>query len=250
MNFDFQLDRIASILEGLEESIVYKLLDRAQFARNPGAYSESESGFPEYPGESLLDVRLKFQEDMDARFGRFEVPEERPFTSKLPVATRSVKDLPVFPLSSLDVISQSAGIKRAYLRLLDDLCANGSDGHLGSSVEHDVAALQAIARRIHFGALYVSEAKFRADPVHYEDLATRGNKDAILQALTRSVVEQKIIQRVGAKVDSIQMQVNHSVRRKIEPRVILDFYQNVVIPLTKEGEVAYLLSRVNQDADQ
>ena len=78
------LSTIAAQLEGLEETIIQKLIDRAQFAANAAAYRPGESGFASAGDKSLFDLRLRYQEEMDAAFGRFKVPEERPFHSDLP----------------------------------------------------------------------------------------------------------------------------------------------------------------------
>ncbi len=61
-------------------------------------------------------------------------------------------------------------IRQDYLAWLPRLCGTGDDGHWGSSVEHDVICLQALARRIHYGALYVGESKFSEDPAKFASL--------------------------------------------------------------------------------
>jgi chorismate mutase len=81
---ELSLNRIAAQLEGLEETIIHKLLDRAQFLSNDVVYRVGESGFEGEPHQSLFTLRLRYQEEMDAVFGRFCVPEERPYTQGLP----------------------------------------------------------------------------------------------------------------------------------------------------------------------
>jgi len=239
----FALDAIAATLEGLEESIIYKILDRAQFARNLRAYEPGASGFPSSDSDSLFGLRMQYQETMDAVFGRFMVSEERPFTQNLPVSSRTLPEMQSFPLSDIAVIGQNQAILASYFSLLDVVCKEPDDGHYGSSVEHDVSALQAIARRIHYGSLYVSESKYRAQPALFQKLAAANDKDGLMAALTRSEVEARIIARVEAKTASIQEMINPLVRRRIDPEPVLAFYRNVIIPLTKEGECAYLLNR-------
>jgi chorismate mutase len=237
------LSGIAAFLEGLEESIIYKILDRAQFSRNYMAYQPGNSGFLAFPNLSTLEIRLRMQEEMDARFGRFQVPEERPFTSNLPEPER-LGAYPVnFPLVDYSIVSQNTAIYNHYHGLLDKICQKGDDGHYGSSVEHDVFALQAIARRIHYGAFYVSEAKFQADPPTFRSLARAGDDLGLLNALTRKEVEERILERVQQKVNAIQNVINPAVRRRIDPSLILGFYRDSIIPLTKQGELAYLKQR-------
>jgi chorismate mutase len=239
-----QLAAIAQKLESLEETIVYKLIDRAQFFVNAVAYRPGESGFLGEPDASLFELRLRYQEEIDSRFGRFCVPEERSFTKLLPVPRRIVQ-LPDTGLHvpSYDCINLTVDILAGYRMLLTQLCKDGDDGNYGSSVEHDVYALQAIARRIHYGSLYVAESKFRSDPDRYTKLITQGDSDALEQLLTRKEVEEAIRARVRSKVAYAQGQVNTDIRMVINPELVLSFYRDFIIPLTKKGEVRYLLNR-------
>lgn len=241
--FKADLPAIAAFLEGLEESIIYKLLDRAQFSRNHAAYRPASSGFAAWPHLSLLEVRLRMQEEMDARFGRFLIPEERPFTSSLPASERVMTPRVSFPVDDPACISQNRPMYRAYMELLDRICQEGDDGQYGSSVEHDVFALQAIARRIHYGSFHVAEAKYTAEPAKYAALVAAGDDGGLMAALTRKEVEERILQRVRRKVDELQSLVNPLVRRTIDAELVLGFYRDTVIPLTKAGELAYLKHR-------
>jgi chorismate mutase len=110
-------------------------------------------------------------------------------------------------------------------------------------VEHDVHALQAISRRIHYGAMYVAEGKYRSNTALYADLLGRGDEGALEEALTRPEVEERIYERVARKVESLQAGVNMMVRHRIEPDLVVRFYRQTVIPLTKAGEILYLRAR-------
>jgi chorismate mutase len=251
-----ELNLIAAHLEGLEETIIHRLIDRAQFAANPGAYVKGHSGFEGAGEKSLFDVRLRYQEEMDAAFGRYQVPEERPFHTDLPAPRRQVR-LPDSPLDvdDLDVVTVTPAIVCGYQGFLDRLCAPAAgtaadpatvpvdDGQYGSSVEHDVLAIQAIARRVHFGALYVAESKYRSQPEAFNRMLDAADRQAVLHAITRPEVEKRILTRVAEKVDYVQATINESVRRRVERTVVLDLYRDLIIPLTKEGEVRYLFNR-------
>jgi len=240
----FELTHIAAILEGLEETIIFKLIDRAQFAHNPDVYDPDKSGFEGADGESLFHLRLRRHESMDAEFGRFHVPEERPFMTDLPAPKRKVI-LPAkgIHIGDFDAVNVTEKIQKAYLALIPEICLPGDDGQYGSSVEHDVAALQAISRRVHFGALYVSESKYQSDPKKYAELARKGDRQGLMASLTRAEVEERILARVAEKVAHIQAQINPEVRRSVPPEAIMTFYRESVIPLTKEGEIRYFLNR-------
>lgn len=265
-----ELSLIAAHLEGLEETIIHRLIDRAQFASNARAYRAGESGFDGAGDSSLFDMRLRYQEEMDAAFGRYHVPEERPFHRDLPESKRRVS-LPDTPLriADFDLVNLTREIVREYTRRLPRLCrgfakstvpgtvvtsaADGDDdgdddGQYGSSVEHDVLAIQAIARRVHFGALYVAESKYLAMPEQLAALIEADDRPGILELITRPEVEERILRRVAEKVDYIQATINERVRRRIDPGVVLDLYRGVIIPLTKEGELRYLSARSTASA--
>jgi chorismate mutase len=240
----FDLGSIADNLEGLEETIIFMLINRAQFAENKVIYEPNQSGFEGAAGQSLFEIRLRRHEEMDAEFGRFCVPEERPYMRNLPLPKRKVSLPPTgLHVDDCDVVNVTQEIQAAYLELIPAICPEGDDRNYGSSVEHDVAALQAIGRRVHFGALYVAESKFQADPRTYEALVKIGNRTGLLKALTRQDVEERILARIAAKVDHIQSQINPLVRRSVPADAIIDFYRRHVIPLTKEGEIRYILNR-------
>lgn len=243
------LGLIAAHLEGLEETIIHRLIDRAQFAANPTAYAPGESGFSGAGEKSLFDMRLRYQEEMDAAFGRYYVPEERPFHRDLPPPKRSVH-LPDSPLAvgDWDLVNMTPALVEGYLRFLARLCTRApglpdDDGQYGSSVEHDVLAIQAIARRVHFGALYVAESKYRGEPEAYDTLIGSGDRAGVETKITRPEVEQRILRRVADKVDYIQATINETVRSKIDSALVLDLYRDLIIPLTKQGEVRYLFNR-------
>jgi chorismate mutase len=241
------LAKIAAHLEGLEETIIHRLIDRAQFAENPGAYAAGQSGFTGAGAESLFDLRLLYQERMDAEFGRSSVPEEQPFHDDLPGPRRRI----VLPESPLDprasaAVNRTRALAGHYLRYVNTLCAAGDDAQYGSSVEHDVLAIQAIARRVHYGALYVAESKYRDNPGEMASaagLAELGDTGPLYRLITREEVEQRVLRRVAEKVDYIQASLNPGVRRRVEPELVLGFYRDTIIPETKAGEVDYLVAR-------
>ena len=238
------LNLIAAHLEGLEETIIHRLVDRAQFRANALAYEAGKSGFGTAGDESLFGLRLRYHEEMDAVFGRFVVPEERPFHRSLPPPSRSVS-LPESPLriADLDFVNLTTEIVDGYNDLIPRFCPNGDDGQYGSSVEHDVMAIQALGRRIHFGALYVAESKYRSMPGEYQKAIDSGDRDVLVQLLTRPEVEARILGRVREKVDYVQATLNTSVRTRVDPEIVMALYKEMIIPLTKEGEVRYLMAR-------
>ena len=238
------LDKIAADLEGLEETIIARLIDRAQFRQNLMVYQPGKSGFTGETELSLFALRLKYQEEMDACFGRFAVPEERPFNQNLPDAKRIVR-LPenCLRLANYDAVNLTGKILASYLDLVPRICAAGDDAQYGSSVEHDVYAIQAISRRIHYGAMYVGETKYLSDPETFRKAVDAEDFNTLETLLTRPAVEQRILERVQEKVTVLQAAARIDTRITIDPGTVRAYYAAHIIPLTKEGEILYLLNR-------
>jgi chorismate mutase len=249
-----KLKEAAAVLESLEEAIIRKLIDRVQFRLNARIYEPGKSGFPNEYSASLFDVRLRYQEEMDSLFGRYTVPEERPCNRDLPPPRRNYGTPETgLRIDSFDLVNLMPQILRAYLALIPRICQPGSDGQYGSSVEHDVYALQTLGRRIHYGSFYVAECKYQADPGSYRDMIEAGNKAAIMSALTRPEVEANVIRRAREKAEQIQNSDprtgivpppgGNGPRTILPPGAVSDFYRDTIIPLTKEGEILYLMNR-------
>jgi chorismate mutase len=248
-NHLLDLNYIASRLESLEETIISKLIDRAQFAVNESIYESGMSGFEGEKSRCLFDLRMHYHEQMDAAFGRFCVPEERPFTRNLPLPQREV-NLPETGLliDDLENVNFAGPIRLKYMKLVKKICQPGDDGQYGSSVEHDVYAIQAISRRIHYGAFYIAECKFRGDPETFRKYIEVRDIEQLENLVTRKEVEDRIIDRVSQKTTETQKGVNREIRKVIDAQIIVDFYRETVIPLTKQGEIVYLLHRKDIDS--
>ena len=247
-NAPLDLNVIAAQLEALEESIMYRFIDRAQFAWNPRAYEAGAESLQGAQDVSLFQARLQAQEELEARFGRYLVPEERPFTRNLPEAERTAASFhSALRTDDWNIVRQNDALCEAYLATLPELCEHRDDSHYGSSVEHDVSVLQAVSRRVHFGALYVAEAKFRRNTEAYRSAIRRGDATGIEDMLTRADVERAIIERISKKMLELQAEVHTRVRRVVSPDVVVSFYRDTIIPRTKAGQVLYLLQRLEHE---
>ena len=82
------------------------------------------------------------------------------------------------------------------------------------------------------------------------------NRQGILDLLTNTAVEQKLIRRLkkkallyGQEIDDSSMDEfgdggQVSLQSRISPSIVARIYEQFVIPLTKEVEVEYLLQRL------
>lgn len=122
------------------------------------------------------------------------------------------------------------------------------DGNYGSAAMCDIDALGSIARRIYFG-MFVSEAKFRADPAAFIPHIQSRNAEALAALITKPAVEKVLLARVAQKAEVYGQDLNQtspdpsSMQRKIDAGDIVRLYEDFIIPLTKKVEVDYLLER-------
>lgn len=233
-------------LIALEESIINLIIERAQYKTNSIIYQPGKSNFKGEDKKSLFQIRLEKQESLDAEFGRFKVPEERPFTNNLPKEKREVKKVGIskeLKIKDYNQINLTNEIMANYLNLILEICKSGDDGQYGSSVESDVSCIRKISERIHFGAFYVAEGKYQKDKKAYTELIKRKDSDKIKEKLRDIEVEKIIISRIKSKVEDLQKNVDGSKRHKVNALLVAKFYEKTIIPLTIKGEVLYLMNR-------
>jgi chorismate mutase len=246
-----KLRAVTKKLESLEETIIVQLSERAQLCRNSAVYApESTSCSEKITSQSLFDLRFYQWERSESLFGRFLRPEERPFNRGLPEPRygglppeETLPELGI-PIREYDEVNLTSPIREAYLQLIPRICPEGDDGLYDLSMERDICVLTAVSRRVHFGAFYVGECKYRQEPRIFRTLAEHGDTRELAQRITRKDVEERIMSRVRAKAHRLQRGINRRVRNVVDPEEIVQLYRKTIIPLTKEGEIRYLLRRL------
>ena len=101
--------------------------------------------------------------------------------------------------------------------------------------------------------MFVSESKFRAEPAAFIPHIRQPNRDALAGLITKPAVEAALLVRLAEKAkvygqDMDRPGANAEERekeRKIEVYTVVRIYKTFVIPLTKEVEVDYLLTRLD-----
>ncbi|XP_006462580.1 hypothetical protein AGABI2DRAFT_193694 [Agaricus bisporus var. bisporus H97] len=277
------LDRIRSVLTRLEDTIIFSLIERAQFAHNPriyqrGAFKElTEQGFD----GSWLDWFLKETEVFHAKARRYTSPDEFPFTPLCdlpkPVlpplsfpeilypnkvnanpSIRSFYTRAIVPRITRRATLALAAKKRQYGIVGDDEFED--DGNYGSAATIDVEVLQAISKRVHYGK-FVSESKFIHDPAAFIPHIQSRDREALEALITKPEVEMKLLGRLQKKVETYSPDIVadsdsssktnglNGLRKlnngKIDIDGVVDLYESYIIPLTKEVEVDYLLHRLD-----
>ncbi|KAG0163171.1 chorismate mutase aro7 [Apophysomyces sp. BC1034] len=243
----FSLDKLRSTLVRLEDTIIFALIERAQFASNKCIYSSGSLQFQGATGErSFLEYFLWETEKVHAKVRRYTSPDEYAFTSPLPEPILPSIDYRQFLFPN--DININDDIMKMYINsIVPFICQEGDDNNYGSSATKDIECLQALSRRIHYGK-FIAESKFRSSPEEYTCLAQANDREGIYELLTNRDVEKKLLDRLRRKAlvygqTFDQEKEGTSAHLRIPVQAVVDLYEKWVIPLTKEVEVQYLIRR-------
>jgi len=212
------------------------------------------AGGVQIPGSSLslLDWMLQGQERLQSLVRRYQSPDEYPF---FPEALEK----PILP--SLDYpqilhpndVTVNDKLKESYIKhILPAACTRygreeraDAQENYGSAATCDLACLQALSRRIHFGK-FVAESKFQTETERFVKLIKAKDRKGIDEAITNAAVEQKVLERLQlkAKTYGVDPSIGADGPVKINADAVVAMYKDYVIPLTKEVEVEYLMQRL------
>lgn len=245
------LNNIRAALIRMEDTILFDLIERAQFYLSSKVYDKGV--FESLNGLSFLDWMLQETEKTHSRLRRYQCPDENPFYPE-------VMENPVLPsLSYPQILAENHRdtnvnhkIKDFYIKhIVPNIAANKGEQpeNYGSCTLSDIQALQALSRRIHFGK-FVAESKFHENKEKMIELIKAKDADGILNMISKPEVEKTVLERVRSKAEKYtvdphtSLRWSHKTQGKANPDVIVDIYENCIIPLTKEVEVDYLLHRL------
>lgn len=240
MSNQLLLSNIRNVLARLEETIIFQLIERAQFLGNPIIYRPGAFG-PTLEGESLVGFHLKEIEKVHARMRRYTSPDEHPFFSGLPEPI-----LPPLPYAENPLrpnrININSRLRSVYEEeIVPTICRPGDDSQYGSSSLCDVISLQALSKRVHYGK-FVAESKFQGDPEVFSGLCRRRDEEGLRAAITDPAVERAVLERVKLKAETYCRELSgEGGDAKIDPSLVDEIYRRWIIPLNKDVQVAYLL---------
>jgi chorismate mutase len=235
----------------LEDTITFHLIERVQFPLNQTIY---EPGGVQIPNSnlSLLDWMLSGQEHLHSLVRRYESPDEYPFFPNV-LQKPILKPLNYPQILHPNDVNVNAKLKESYIKhVLPAACARfdredrgEQREHYGSAATCDVACLQALSRRIHFGK-FVAESKFQTETDRFVKLITEKDRKGIDEAITNSKVEQKVLERLRLKAKTYGTDPDSGSNgpSKVNADAVVAMYKDWVIPLTKEVEVEYLMQRL------
>ncbi|TAQ91673.1 hypothetical protein B7494_g67 [Chlorociboria aeruginascens] len=246
-NIRFQLIR-------LEDTIIFHLIERVQFPLNGTIYKPAALQIPN-SDLSFLDWTLRERESLDSLIRRFQSPDEYPFFPD------SLKQPILQPLHYPKILHENnvnvnAQIKESYIKkFLPTACPDygrkdrgETEENYGSTVTCDIACLQAISRRIHFGK-FVAESKFQTETERFVKLIKAEDREGIGAAITNEAVEKQVLERLKLKARTYgtDPSVGAEAPGKINVDAVVAMYKDFVIPLTKEVEVEYLMQRLGSE---
>lgn len=243
-----------SLCSRLEDTITFHLIERVQFPLNSTIY---KPGAIEIPGwdRSFLDWALFQEEKLHSKIRRFESPDEYPY---FPDALEKpiLKPLYYPKILHKNDVNINDKIKKSYIEnFLPGACSDfGRDDrgerqeNYGSAAVCDIACLQALSRRIHFGK-FVAESKFLTETDLFTELIKNGDREGIADAITKPAVEKQVLARLRLKAETYGKDPSTGADGliKINVDAVVRMYEDFVIPLTKEVEVEYLMQRLQAE---
>ncbi|PHT91913.1 Chorismate mutase 1, chloroplastic [Capsicum annuum] len=258
----YTLDGIRNSLIQQEDSIIFSLVERAQYCFNVATYDPDVFVMDGFHG-SLVEYIVTETEKLHAKVGRYMSPDEHPFFPKeLPEPMLPPMQYPKVLHPVADSININVTIWEMYFKkLLPRLVKEGNDNNYGSTAVCDTLCLQALSKRIHYGK-FVAEAKFRASPDVYEAAIKAKaiyflilpifDRNGLMDLLTYPTVEEAIKRRVEMKTRTYGQELNRNGPEnvgdpvyKIKPSLVAELYGDWIMPLTKEVQVQYLLKRLD-----
>ncbi|EXB65063.1 Chorismate mutase [Morus notabilis] len=246
------LDSIRHSLIRQEDSIIFSLLERAQYCYNADTYDLDAFSMDGFRG-SLVKFMVGETEKLHAQVGRYKSPDEHPFfPAFLPEPMLPPLHYPQVLHPCADSININNKVWNMYFRdLLPRLVKAGDDGNCGSAAVCDTVCLQTLSKRIHYGK-FVAEAKFLESPAEYEAAIKAQERAQLMELLTYETVEEAVKRRVEMKTKTFGQEFrineeNDAVNPvyKIKPRLVATLYGDWIMPLTKEVQVEYLLRRLD-----
>ncbi|RID55207.1 hypothetical protein BRARA_G02483 [Brassica rapa] len=146
------LDSIRNSLIRQEDSIIFNLLERAQYRYNPDTYDEDAFTMEGFQG-SLVEFMIRETEQLHAKVDRYKSPDEHPFFPQcLPEPVLPPIQYPQVLHHCADLININKKVWKMYFKqLLPRLVKPGDDGNSGSSALCDTMCLQILSKRIHYG---------------------------------------------------------------------------------------------------
>jgi chorismate mutase len=230
----------------MDDAVISALIQRVEFPHNEKIYTKpmNPEGGINMP---LLDYFIQEGEKVQALMGRYSCPEEQAFFPEglpEPVVPREEHKSPLHPHSNINVNDKILAYYRD--RTVPRIAKDGDDDQYQLTLARDVAVLELLSKRIHFGKV-VAESAFINARERFEPLIQGQDANGILVALTHSETEAKLLHRVREEASQGVAKsgaASWSSFAMIDPEAVVDTFRDCIIPYTKEVQTQYLLRRL------
>eukprot|EP00930_Biecheleria_cincta_P101051 TRINITY_DN92686_c0_g1_i1.p1 TRINITY_DN92686_c0_g1~~TRINITY_DN92686_c0_g1_i1.p1 ORF type:complete len:299 (-),score=50.27 TRINITY_DN92686_c0_g1_i1:85-981(-) len=267
------LNNIRKVLQRMEDSIIFSLIERSQYRVNSAVYEPDCKQLGKFNLHQLKcagsngclgDWFIYQTECLHSQVRRYVHPTEFSFFGPLPEPTLgkssgSSKHLePILAPVPAEAVVNKKLLDIYRKNMVPAICEEGDDGNPGSIAVQDVHVLQTMATRIYYG-LFVAESKFRSETEKATALIKARDREGLSAFITKPDVEARNVQRVILKARTFSQNIiagedgqlapvlSSSTTYKVNAEYIGKVFQDYVMPLTKEVEVEYLLARLDED---
>ena len=225
---------------------MFHLIERVQFPLNKTIY---EPGGIKIPNSSisLFDWMLREQERIHSLVRRYQSPDEHPFFPDA-LETPILQPLNYPQILHPNTVNVNEDIKQRYIETVLPLACRKferedrgeTQENYGSAATCDVACLQALSRRIHFGK-FVAESKFRAETDRFVKLIRKEDREGIDKAITNAAVEAKVLERLRLKAKTYGTDPSIGVegQEKINVDAVVTMYKVSTLDLMLDGLLTY-----------
>lgn len=230
------LSRLRGDLDTLRDSIVFVLIRRSRYPLNEKVYIPGGVHIPGFRG-TLLDYLLISREKTDGSAGRWNDEREQPFFRESATVSRRVERDPPPSTLPIKLINRNDQIKDDYISMVRTLCNPGDQrNEYGTVALLDIEALQNISLRVHYGR-FIAESKITDNGergIQLRALAREGKWKEVREALRDLPRETKVLSDVLDRASTFGAR---------DPKPIVEFFSETIIPLTIDVEVEYLRKR-------
>ncbi len=176
---------------------------------------------------------LREQESLQSLVRRYQSPDEYPF---FPDALQKpiLQPLHYPQILHPNNVEVNRELKEKYIHvILPSACRQfgkedrgETEENYGSAATCDVALLQALSRRIHFGK-FVAESKFQQETDRFIGLIQAADRDGLHTAITNETVENKLLERLKlkAKAYGTDPSNGHGAEGKIDVDAVVQMYK-------------------------
>ena len=183
---------------------------------------------------------LREQESLQSLVRRYQSPDEYPFFPSA-LQTPILQPLHYPQILHPNEVDVNKNLKEKYIHvILPSACRKvgkedrgEAEENYGSAATCDVALLQALSQRIHFGK-FVAESKFRQETDRFVGLIKAADRDGLHAAITNETVEKKLLERLKLKAKAYGTDPSSGLggEGKIDVDAVVQMYQVSRLPIT------------------